>query len=232
MTSYQCRSFLVATVSRLCGAAAIAAITLGAPMAQAQDEAAADDTPPPPTVAAGDYVTHHSGEHLKRVSASHLYEKCMLLGSFAEDLPEDYADVALAGGWSGVLDTFNSEDVQFMTLCLGSQPNRAHVWVENPDQDGTFFASGPQFPPHWTIGDNGTFCLGTIDDMSCAELYAHDDSGLLYLSFIPAEEDLPAEDATGDADDQGGDIWIIFQDEENVPLFEDIHLHLNQAAAE
>ncbi len=206
--------------------ATVAMIATGTSIVLAQEKAGGDEAVQGGTEQAS--LIHDTGAPLERISASHLYEKCVLIGSFSEEsLPENYDDVALTQGWSDILKTFNTEDVQFLVLCFGNQPNRAHVWLESPLKDGDFVASGPQFPPNWTIGEDGALCLGTMGDLSCASLYKHHDSGFLYLSDLPSQE----EEAEGQ-DETGGQYWVVIQDEDNNPIYGDIERYLDGFAAE
>ncbi len=203
-----------------------AMIALGSPPVAAQDNTSRDGVAQ--NAVKPDTLKHDTGAQLDQIDASHLYETCILIADFSEGvMPDDYDDVAIASGWEGILKAFNTEDVQFLALCFGNQPNRAHVWLETPSENGDFVASGPQFPPNWTIGDDGTLCLGTLGSMSCVTLFKHHGSGLLYLS------DPTSEDETLETEDEkGGEYWVMLQEEDGTSLFADIEHHLDGRLAE
>jgi hypothetical protein len=145
--------------------------------------------------------------------------------------------VALTDGWTGILTTFNDAETQFMALCLGNKDHRAHVWLESPLENGSFVASGPQFPPNWYSGEGGTLCMGVAGDAEagCMDLYRHGDSGFLYLSFqepeSEAEEVEVANEAEEADDEKGGDFWIVVQEDDDTPIYADIAQALNAVAA-
>jgi hypothetical protein len=180
--------------------------------------------------AAQDQLTHPTGASFERIVASQLQERCLLIASFPDEVQHDNLhDVALADGWTGILKTFNDADTHFMALCLGNQPSRAHVWLESPVENGSFVASGPQYPPNWHIGDDNTLCMGQAGDADagCTDLYLHGDSGLLYLSFLE-----PESEGSEDDDEKGGDFWIVVQEDDGTPIYDGIALALNGVAAE
>ena len=171
-------------------------------------------------------IRHPNGTPLKRIAASELSGSCFLLGFFEDERPEDYVDVALSGGWTSVLSEFNNDEAHFMALCLGNEPPRAHVWYESlVDDNGHFVASGPQFPPSWRIGDEGTLCVGSDDEATCAVPWLHADSGLMYLSFVLQESNRAGED-----DAVGGTHWLRIHSDSDTLVYDNIEATLNAVA--